>query len=554
MLYCPQTNATPYLPWVIPQIMHVLYSVQVRTHTGSVRDVNEDAVSSVLDWRATLDLADADLQARGHLFAVADGMGGHAAGEVASKLAMEEVFRRFYNFEGTPREALSAAIAAANEALIEKAASATQYAGLGTTLVAALLRGDSLTIANVGDSRAYLFRQNTLSQITHDHSWVAEQLTAGVLSPEEAERHPYRNVITHSLGPDRDPTPDFFRLSLQPGDLVLLCSDGLTNMVSNEELAEFLGAYPPNEAADILLERTLERGAPDNVSLALIAFQGEKPGKGRQAWPWVLAGIIALALLVVALREPLLRLVPGPAAFIAAADATATPSPSPTLTPLPTNTPTPLPLPSPHQAQPLRSATIEPGPAPAVLAPEAATCFEAWMLPECYAFYLEGALAPRRDGLGMWSGTITHRQSDGEEQRYLFTVREGQPAAAPPPPRGATVALVGQPAVSDDISGDIRLEPLLLMDGEGHLLWSNGDHQPELWLGPEAGRWYYTVFGPGGGEGLGIETPAGATGQAIALFGYWQPAAEDETVWQFQPLLSPPYELGSDGVYRPPDH
>lgn len=536
--------------------MPVLYTVQTRTHTGSVRDVNEDTVSTVLDWRTPLSLSDAALQARGHLFAVADGMGGHAAGEIASKLAVETLFHHYYEAQDAPQAALTAAIAAVNETLCAQAAAQQTFAGLGTTLVAALLRGNALTIANVGDSRAYLFRGAELTQITRDHSWVAEQVAAGVLSPEEAARHPYRNVITHSLGPDRDPTPDFFQLTLQKGDLVLLCSDGLSNLVSEEELAAFLAAYQPDEAADILLERTLERGAPDNVTLALIAFAGTPAARTRRAWPWVLAGLLLLAGLAFLLRQPLLQLLPGPAGLIAVVSPTSlsesTPSLTPTNTPPPTATPIPLPLPPPLPGQPLSFRPIAPATPPSLAGPAQACFAMSSPLTECFVFVVRGALDPAPTGGATWRAAIQHVGDDGSPHFYQFTVRDGVAAAPLPPPRGALVTLMARPVDRDYTGPEIALEPLLLLDEQGGLLWSQ--EAPAVWLHPDAALWVYTLAGPAGSDALGVaaavDNPA-TVGRPLLLFGHWLTASENEAVWQFQPLVAPPYELGEDAVFSP---
>ncbi len=531
--------------------MPVLYNVQVRTHTGGVRDVNEDAVSTVLDWRGPLGLSDADLQARGHLFAVADGMGGHAAGEVASRLAIETLFRHYYQGTAAAEPALAAAIATINEALCAQAAAQQAFAGLGTTLVAALLHGDALTLANVGDSRAYLYRGGELTQITRDHSWVAEQVAAGVLTAEEAARHPYRNVITHSLGPDRDPSPEFFHLTLQKGDLLLLCSDGLSNLVSDQELAAFLAAYQPDEAADVLLQYTLERGAPDNVTLALLAFQGEPVPRPRRAWPWVLAAFLLVAALAFLLRRPLLQLLPGPAGLIA----TARPTPLPLLTPSPPPTATLLPpLPPPPAGELLQVREIAAGvPPPALADPgmaDSADCFAMLRpLPDCFVFVVRGALDPAPAAGPVWSAVLRHAAADGAIHAYRFTVREGVAAAALPPPRGSIVTLVARP-VDENASGpEVGVQPLLLLDEQGSLLWAH--ESPEGWLSPQGALWVYTLAGPGGSDALGAPPRAAAAGEPILLFGHWLQATENEAVWQFQPLVAPPYELGEDAVFAP---
>jgi len=268
--------------------MHILYSVQTRTHPGKVRENNEDAFGTVLDWRVKLGLSDEVLQQRGHLFAVADGMGGHAAGEVASKMAIETLFTEYYTGEWTgPKASLARAIEAANQAIFEAAQANAQMGGMGTTLVAALYQPEQWLIANVGDSRAYLFRAGKIKQVTRDHSWVAEQVNSGILTEDEAAHHPLRNVITRSLGGEPQVKVDFFSLDARPGDIVLLCSDGLSNIVSEEEMHGILQAYALDEAAERLLELALERGAPDNVTFALVQLIGDGQRRSRSLLPWL---------------------------------------------------------------------------------------------------------------------------------------------------------------------------------------------------------------------------------------------------------------------------
>ena len=556
MLYfLPPHLSASHLP------MPVLYRVQVRTHTGRVRDINEDTVSTVLDWRAALDLNDDDLRSRGHLFAVADGMGGHAAGEIASQLAIATLFRSYYGDEKrTADEALAGAIAAANTALCQQAESNQEHAGLGTTLVAALLNGSDLIIANVGDSRAYLFRNDQLSQITHDHSWVAEQMTAGVLTSEEAARHPYRNVITHSLGPDRDPTPDFFHLPIQPADRLLLCSDGLSNLITGAELGSILAAYPADEAADILLERSLERGAPDNVTLALIEFVGDTQPERRPRWVRLVAAVLAVAVAVYAFRQPLLSRFPGltrPTATV-----TLSPIPSPTLAPSPTAV---LPAP-PLVADSIRVAEIElPVPGAGTPAPDPIDRFgrtssdgdarRGRPLPERYVYYLEGQVETSKAEGNDWVLEIPHRSRDATIHRYVLKAPGDWMGA--PPKQGATVAVIARPVNESNLEGEIALEPIAVLPpgtsaGAVVPLWLKDDNAG-AWLSAHSDLWVFTVYGPGGGSGLGIDTPASSPGAPIALWGGWTAASQDPTGLMFQRLDPVPYEF-QDGVYRQPDN
>ena len=277
--------------------MHILYSVQTRTHPGKVRANNQDDFGTILEWREKLGLTNAELQTRGHLFAVADGMGGHAAGEVASRLAIETLFRDYYTSPWRDPEAnLTAAIGAANQRIFAQAATNPEMNGMGTTLVAALYLPERWLIANVGDSRAYLFRNGRIRQVTEDHSWVAEQARSGILSAEEAAHHPLRNVITRSLGNEERVQPDVYPLNARPEDILLLCSDGLSNLVSEKEMTGILKSYPLDEAAEKLLALALERGASDNVTLILVKLVGGKQRRSRSVLPWLALAATLMAI------------------------------------------------------------------------------------------------------------------------------------------------------------------------------------------------------------------------------------------------------------------
>src|SRR6266545_3673911 len=187
------------------------------------------------------------------LFIVADGMGGHAAGEVASKITVETIgefiastrqkeeatwpFKYNHSLHFNSNR-LAVAIEKANERVMAAVAAQPWLKGMGTTVVAGLLNEKLLSLAHVGDSRAYLFRDGQLSRLTDDHSWVHEQVTAGILTEEEAKTHPLKNVVTRALGGGPSVSPDLQELSFRPGDRFLFCSDGLTTMVSDEEIHE----------------------------------------------------------------------------------------------------------------------------------------------------------------------------------------------------------------------------------------------------------------------------------------------------------------------------
>jgi serine/threonine protein phosphatase PrpC len=239
-----------------------------RTDPGQRRGLNEDA------WR----IADESelgslIEERGQLFAVADGMGGHAAGEVASQLAIETLFAEYYGGDDalmSPAMRLEQAILRANAQIYEQAGIKASQAGMGTTIVAAVAHGEWVTIANVGDSRAYLIRDGDVQQLTHDHSWVAEQVTAGLLTEQQAQNHMYRNVVTRCLGHNPQIEVDTFEHVLEPGDAILLCSDGLSNQVSEDELGRVIAEETPYEAVIELVELANRYGGPDNITAVML--------------------------------------------------------------------------------------------------------------------------------------------------------------------------------------------------------------------------------------------------------------------------------------------
>ena len=207
--------------------------------------------------------------------AVADGMGGHSAGEVASAIAIEELAalgdRGPWENETAATDDLKQAILRANRRIREMAASDRKLNGMGTTLVALLEDGDMVHVANVGDSRGYLLRQGELSQVTVDHSLVQELVDDGRLSPEDAERHPQRSVITRALGIDPEVEFDLFTYKLQVGDRLLLCSDGLSDVVGTTQIRNvLLRVRSPQKAARQLVTVANEQGGPDNITVVVV--------------------------------------------------------------------------------------------------------------------------------------------------------------------------------------------------------------------------------------------------------------------------------------------
>ena len=221
------------------------------TDTGQVRDGNED--SYLVDRRL-------------ELFAIADGMGGHRAGEVASATALDGLRAAV---EGGM--SVGDAVGRANTAVWDKASADTDLAGMGTTLTAAWSDGSTLTVAHVGDSRAYLLRADTLQRVTVDHSLVEELIRDGRLTEEQASVHPQRSIITRALGVDSTVDVDVYSLVLQPNDRVMLCSDGLTSMVRANGIAEILRRESdPTAAANALVDAANAAGGEDNITVLVL--------------------------------------------------------------------------------------------------------------------------------------------------------------------------------------------------------------------------------------------------------------------------------------------
>jgi PPM family protein phosphatase len=213
------------------------------------------------------------------LFAVADGMGGAQAGEVASRLAAA-AFREFHEADELgPEERVKAIIQEANRRIYDRAASDSNASGMGTTITAALLESAQVFLGHVGDSRAYRIHEGQLEQVTEDHSLVGDLMRSGRLTPEEAEAHPQRSVITRALGTDPEVDVDVFAVDAGPGDVFLLCSDGLTTMVSDEDILRIVaGAGNLDEAAKALVKAANRGGGEDNVTVVLFALaEAEQP-------------------------------------------------------------------------------------------------------------------------------------------------------------------------------------------------------------------------------------------------------------------------------------
>ena len=244
-----------------------------QTDVGRRRKLNEDNV-----------LVDDEVG----LYAVCDGMGGHNAGEVASKMAIETL-ESFIQKSHREKEItwpygldvnlsfdgnrLKTALALANKRVYKAADNREDYTGMGTTVVAALARENRLTVGSAGDSRCYLVRDGVLSQVTRDDSWVSAAWAEGILTPEEIERHPLKNVITKAVGAKDSIDIDIVEQELQPGDVVLLCSDGLHGMIHDDVILSLL--HPIDSlaaAAQSLVDAANEAGGKDNVSVVLVRY------------------------------------------------------------------------------------------------------------------------------------------------------------------------------------------------------------------------------------------------------------------------------------------
>jgi len=238
-----------------------------KTDTGKTRKNNEDAY--LID------------DSRG-LYAVADGIGGHEGGEVASRMAIEGIAQTvretFPGVNGTagastdvsPATTLGRAFARANTLIRRAADDNPALLHMGTTLTAFLLRENSAYLAHVGDSRAYRLRTGVLTPVSQDHTVIAEQMRAGLLTPEQARKSPYRHVITRALGIDPELTVDHLTIETMPGDIFLLCTDGLTEMVDDAQIRRILSDAAPPEAAERLVREANERGGVDNITVVVV--------------------------------------------------------------------------------------------------------------------------------------------------------------------------------------------------------------------------------------------------------------------------------------------
>jgi protein phosphatase len=237
--------------------------VGYKSDVGKVRDNNEDSLF---------------VDERQGLFIVADGMGGHQGGEVASRMAVE-IVRDFLNdkiLSSDKKEdfykLLMEAIFAANESVRLKAEGDINLKGMGTTIVIALCRNDNLYISHVGDSRAYLIREGNIKQLTEDHSVVAQMVKAGMMTDEEARRHHLKHILSQALGTSAYLAPSFQMLNMEEGDYILLCTDGLTDMLNDQEILSSILACngEPEKGCELLVNEANRKGGKDNITVILL--------------------------------------------------------------------------------------------------------------------------------------------------------------------------------------------------------------------------------------------------------------------------------------------
>jgi protein phosphatase len=254
------------------------------TDIGRVRSHNEDSIL-----------------AEPPLFVIADGLGGHEAGEVASQLAAETI--RDHAPRRPDANALARAVRTANREVLRAAREGVGRTGMGTTITTALVDGVHAVVAQVGDSRAYLLHDGTLSRITQDHSMVADLIRSGQISESDARVHPNRSVITRALGTDPNMFADTYEIEGSPGDRLLLCSDGLTAMLTDDRIAQLLGGFrDPGSAVHALIDAANEAGGQDNISVIVVDLQGEPSASGtRQGERRIRGWISVLAWLFVAI-------------------------------------------------------------------------------------------------------------------------------------------------------------------------------------------------------------------------------------------------------------
>jgi protein phosphatase len=237
---------------------------------GCERENNEDSYSY---WEPP---SDGDFTRKGRLLVVADGMGGHQGGQEASRIAVQVVEEVYIaSHDGSPQAVLTAGVQAAHRQIRAHAEQNPALQGMGTTCTAVALVGNQVYFAHVGDSRLYRVSGSNISRLTHDHSYVGRLIDSGMISPEEAETHPQRHILTAALGAGPDVVPDCPEqpILLEKDDALLLCTDGLWSLISDRELQTTIDSKPPIEACRALVKMAKDRGGPDNITLQILKLR-----------------------------------------------------------------------------------------------------------------------------------------------------------------------------------------------------------------------------------------------------------------------------------------
>lgn len=252
---------------VVPKV-----TVACKTDLGRVRENNEDKFEFFIPEETTA------LAARGLVFLVCDGMGGAAAGQIASELSCKTFIDVFYHHASpSVEEAAKAAVLSANRFVLDVARSIPGRQGMGTTLSGLILCQDKAILVQVGDSRIYRLRNQNLEQLSEEHTFVEEQVRAGIITPQEAENHPYSHVLTRAIGVEESLEPQVQTFDTQIGDIFLLCSDGLTNHITDPEIAEIISQHPPADAVWKLINNAIAAGGSDNCTALLVRIDDLEP-------------------------------------------------------------------------------------------------------------------------------------------------------------------------------------------------------------------------------------------------------------------------------------
>ena len=266
--------------------------VEAASDTGNVRSVNEDRF-----WVAPESFDLRAIEKKGQLFVVADGMGGYHAGDVAADIVARTMGESYYSDSAKAAQDIMAglrySVQQSQLKVTEEQQRNADHAQMGSTMVAAVVRGDEVFVANVGDARCYRVRNGQLKQLSKDHSWVAEQVAAGVLKPSETKGHPLRSAVTRAIGqPQASPEPDVQRFDWQPDDRLLLCSDGLWDMVPDDKLLTLLGKPKAKESADLLVKAANAAGGVDNITAVVVGDLPEPPFIQRMLAPDMLPKVL----------------------------------------------------------------------------------------------------------------------------------------------------------------------------------------------------------------------------------------------------------------------